>query len=144
MTALSRREAIARLGGLMMAVALPRGFRLGEGMGGDTFPHPEPRPGITAANVLPDDKLPDKKKVRALYAAAREFPETFDGIYCSCHCADQGHRSLLSCFETEQATGCWGCQEAAQEVEKLAREGKTLAEIRTAYDARFAKASRHH
>ena len=140
LSALSRREALARIGSLFVAVALPRGLNWRT----DGFPHPDPRPGITAASVLPDERLPNKKKVRALYAAAREFPEQFDGIYCSCHCADQGHRSLLSCFESEQATGCWGCQEAAEEVEKLAREGKTLAEIRAAYDAKFAKASRTH
>jgi hypothetical protein len=125
---------------MFMVVALPRGLRWSP----DSFPHPDPRPGITAANVLPDDKLPNKKKVRELYAAAREYPEIFDGIYCTCHCSDQGHRSLLSCFESEQATGCWACQEVAEEVAKRAREGKTLTEVRAAVDKEFAKAARDH
>jgi hypothetical protein len=137
---LSRRAALARLGGAFMVIAIPRGvWRTDE-----TFPHPDPRPGITAANVIAEDKLPNKKKVRALYAAAREHPEVFDGIYCTCHCSDQGHRSLLSCFESEQATGCWGCQEVAEEVSSLIKDGKSLNEIRAAVDAKFAKASRDH
>jgi hypothetical protein len=137
---LTRRAAIARLGGLLMVVALPRSLRWTDG----EFPHPDPRPGITAANVIPEERLPNKKKVRALYAAAREHPETFDGIYCTCHCSDQGHRSLLSCFESEQATGCWGCQELGEEVSKLVKDGKSLAEIRVAVDKKFASASRDH
>jgi hypothetical protein len=137
---LSRRAAIARLGGAFMMVALPRGLRGTD----EPFPHPDPRPGITAANVIAEDRLPDKKKVRALYAAARENPEIFDGVYCTCHCSDQGHRSLLSCFESEQATGCWGCQEVAEEVSKLVKDGKSLKEIRTAVDEKFSRASRDH
>jgi hypothetical protein len=47
------------------------------------------------------------------------------------------HRSLLSCYETEQPTGCWSCREAGEYVGKLAKEGKSLAEIRAAVDKKF-------
>jgi len=100
--------------------------------------HPEPRPGITSEHVLPDDKLPDKPAVRRAYQAARDYPAIFDGIYCPCGCRDVlHHRSLLSCYETEQPTGCWSCREAGEYVGTLAKDGKSLAEIRAAVDKKF-------
>lgn len=155
---MNRRDAVARLGALFAAALVPSGFargsddlvfragteRVSPGLTDEVFPHPEPRGGITAANVLAESELPDKKRVRAVYAAAREHPAIFDGIYCTCHCVEDGHRSLLVCFETDQATGCWGCQEVAEEVAKQAKLGKSLKEIRAAVDKRFIKASRGH
>jgi hypothetical protein len=128
---LSRRDALSRMGGLMMAAALPN-WRWSSRV----FPHPEPRPGITAENVLPDEKLPDKKRVRDGFAAARQYPELFDGIYCACECS-KNHRSLLTCFESLQPTGCMGCQEVAELVSSMANEGKTLQEIRAAVDKKW-------
>src|SRR5688572_33386245 len=128
---LSRRDALSRLGGFLMAAALPD-WRWSN----HVFPHPEPRPGITAENVLPDDKLPDKKRVREGFAAAREYPELFDGIYCACECS-KTHRSLLTCFESMQPTGCMGCLEVAELVSSMAKEGKTLQEIRAAVDKKW-------
>ncbi|HJU89351.1 MAG TPA: PCYCGC motif-containing (lipo)protein [Gemmatimonadaceae bacterium] len=111
------------------ALALPFSARRRE------FKHPEPRPGITGENVLSDEKLPKKRGVREAYAAARAYPAIFDGLYCACRCEhSHGHRSLLACFESDQPTGCWGCQEEAELVAKLAKQGKTLAEIRAAVD----------
>ena len=48
------------------------------------------------------------------------------------------HRSLLSCFESRQAIGCMACREEAELVVRLARDGKTLEEIRLAVDKEFA------
>ena len=127
----SRREALGRMSALML-LALPRRWRMHR----EPLPHPDPRPGITAENVWADDKLPDRKKVREAFAAARAHPELFDGIYCACDCSKQ-HRSLLSCFESAQPTGCYGCMEVAELVDKMAKDGKTLAEIRTACDKKW-------
>jgi hypothetical protein len=127
---LSRRDAVSRMGGFLMAAALSN-WRWSR-----AFPHPDPRPGITAENVLPDDKLPDKKRVREGFAAAREYPELFDGIYCACECS-KTHRSLLTCFESLQPTGCMGCQEVAELVSSMAKEGKALQEIRAAVDKKW-------
>lgn len=131
---LSRRAALNRMGGFMMAAALPLNWRWSHP--NRLFPHPEPRPGITAENVLPDEKLPDKKRVREGFAAARQYPELFDGIYCACECS-KTHRSLLTCFESLQPTGCMGCQEVAELVSSMAKEGKTLQEIRAAVDKKW-------
>jgi hypothetical protein len=77
--------------------------------------------------------------VREAYEAARTHPEIFDGLYCACECdKSMGHRSLLSCFESRQAIGCMACREEAELVGRLAKDGKTLAEIRHAVDLEFA------
>jgi len=103
------------------------------------FPHPDPRPGITGDNVLPESEIGERRRVREAYAAARTHPEVFDGLYCACECdKSMGHRSLLSCFESRQAIGCMACREEAELVARLARDGKTLTEIRLAVDEEFA------
>ena len=123
--------AAAVLGGASPAWTQARGRRGGAG----GFPHPEPRRGITAAKVLADETLGGNPEVLAAYAAAREFPEVFDGIYCVCRCQrNLGHRSLLSCYESRQPTGCMGCREVADFVARRARQGESLATIRAAVD----------
>ena len=102
------------------------------------FRHPEPRPGITGEHVLAESRLPADEKVRAAFAAAREHPEIFDGLFCACRCQkSQGHRSLLTCYETEQPTGCLGCQEEAAFAARQIAAGRSLAEIRKAVDEEY-------
>ena len=135
-TPISRRDALVHLAGLMLVGVVPTRGTLWNTH--KPFPHPDPRPGITAANVVAVGDLPDKKRVRESYDIARSYPEILDGIYCPCECSESlHHRSLLSCFESRQPTGCWGCQEAAEFVGPLAKQGKTLAEIREAVDKKF-------
>ena len=100
--------------------------------------HPEPRPGITAEHVLPDEEL--KEKARAVYAKAREIPEILDGIYCHCDCAKRHDdlRSLLGCFESTMAAGCGICSGQGALAHKLHGEGKSLDEIRAAIDAEYS------
>jgi hypothetical protein len=104
-----------------------------------TVKHPDPRPGITAARVLPADRFPDDEKAARLYDMAREIPEVLDGLYCHCDCdgPPMNHRSLLSCFESDQAAGCYACGAEARLAYRLHREGKDLAEIRRRVDQRF-------
>jgi uncharacterized protein with PCYCGC motif len=133
---ITRRLALARIGGFVIF----GGLRLSDWRRADPkpFPHPDPRPGVTGARVVAIDDLPKKKSVRDAYEAARAYPEIFDGIFCPCDCRDgMGHRSLLSCFESKQPTGCMGCREAAEFILPLAREGKSLEEIRQAVDKKF-------
>ena len=134
---ISRRTALGRMAGLFAAsIVAPVAFDTDPARGRLT--HPDPRPGITAEKVLPDDKIPDRKRVKEAFAAAREFPELFDGICCACGC-EKEHRSLLTCFETAQPTGCGGCQEEARLVGDMARLGKTLDEIRKAIDKKWGQ-----
>ena len=100
--------------------------------------HPTPRPGITAARVLPDSKLHDKS-VAALFAMVRESPQVMDGIRCNCGCAEfPGFYSLLSCYEKDgMAQHCVICQGQARVAFRLHKEGWSLAGIRRAIDAEF-------
>ena len=135
---MTRREALvgmARLGAaaLLLPALLPRVARA---QPAPDVPHPEPRPGITAAAVLADEDVP--QKYRDAYAAAREVPEVLDGIFCHCDCAaHRGMRSLLSCFESKMPQSCGICLGEARLALKLHREGKDLAAIRVAVDRRF-------
>jgi len=100
--------------------------------------HPEPRPGITAEHVLPADHFKDSKVAKS-YDMAREIPEVLDGLYCHCDCGkSMHHRSLLSCFESEQPSGCGLCQEEMRLAYKLHKDGKSLDEIRKAVDDRWS------
>ena len=133
-TPIPRARALHLLGAVLLVAATrprslfaqthpPRGLK-----------HPDPRPGITSANVLSEEKLAGKrKKVKDAFAAARKHPEIFDGVLCPCHC-EREHRSLLVCFETDQPTGCLGCQEAALFVDKHAAAGESLQQVRKAVD----------
>jgi hypothetical protein len=100
--------------------------------------HPTPRPGITAAKVLPDAKLTEKSAA-PVYAMVREIPQVVDGIRCNCGCAElDGFYSLLTCYEQGgMAQHCTICQGQARLAHKLHAEGWSLAGIRRAIDAEF-------
>lgn len=129
---MDRRGFLGRVGGLLAVTVIdvPRDLE-----------HPDPRPGITSEHVISVEALGPKrpKKVLDAFDAARTYPEIFDGIACSCSCGGKNgsHRSLLVCFETMQPTGCLECQMEAALVGRLARDQKSLAEIRVAVDKEF-------
>jgi hypothetical protein len=102
------------------------------------FPHPDPRPGITGAVVLAESELGGKRSVLTAYAAARTYPDVFDGVFCACRCdKNMNHRSLLSCFEGRQPIGCRACREQAEFIVRLVRTGSSLQEIRAAVDKEY-------
>jgi hypothetical protein len=100
--------------------------------------HPTPRPGITAEKVLPDAAIPRNPGALEAYAAARSAPKVLDGVYCHCDCSKHsGHRSLLTCFESEHGAYCDICMGEATLAAQLAARGTSLQGIRAAIDARF-------
>ena len=101
--------------------------------------HPEPRPGITAAKVLSDDKLHDHPDCVTAFQQVREIPQIVDGIGCHCGCASrEGFYSLLSCYEGEgMAMMCEVCQGQGRLAYRQFKAGKTLDQIRAAIDARY-------
>jgi hypothetical protein len=129
---ISRRDFVQRLAASALAAALLPRVASGAGK----LKHPDPRPGITSAKVLADNALPRDHSVRAAYAAARANPEVFDGLRCACGCSDE-HRSLLTCYETKQPTGCWNCRDIAKLVSGQIEKKKTLPEIRAAVDKKY-------
>ncbi len=100
--------------------------------------HPDPRPGITAERVLTDAAIPHTPGASEAYAAARTAAGMLDGVYCHCDCSKHaGHRSLLTCFETEHGAYCDICMGEAMMTAQMAARGTSLKEIRAAIDARF-------
>src|SRR5512140_995828 len=76
--------------------------------------HPEPRAGITAAGVLPSATFAGYDRIVRSYEAARQLPEVLDGLYCYCDCRHHfGHRSLLTCFQSEHGASCDICLDEA-------------------------------
>ena len=100
--------------------------------------HPEPRPGVTAERVLPPSTVPHTPGAADAYAAARGAPHMLDGVHCYCECAKHaGHRSLLTCFESDHGSHCDICMGEATLAASLAAQGSSLSEIRRAIDQRF-------
>jgi uncharacterized protein with PCYCGC motif len=100
--------------------------------------HPDPRPGITAEQVLPDFAIPKNPGALEAYAAARSVPGTLDGVYCHCGCSKHsGHRSLLTCFESDHGAYCDICMGEAMVASGMAARGRSLMEIREAIDRQF-------
>jgi hypothetical protein len=100
--------------------------------------HPDPRPGITATKVLVGDAIPRTPGAEEAYAAARAAAATLDGVYCHCDCSKHaGHRSLLTCFESDHGAYCDICMGEAMLASQLAERGTSLQDIRTAIDRQF-------
>jgi len=100
--------------------------------------HPDPRPGITADLVLPPGMLPRTPGSVEAYAAARAVPGLLDGVYCHCNCSRTvGHRSLLTCFQSEHAAYCNICMGEATIVARMGQGGSSLRQIRAAIDKQF-------
>jgi len=102
------------------------------------LPHPEPRPAVTAERVLPAGAVLNTPGAADAYAAARSAPHVLDGVHCYCECAKHlGHRSLLTCFETDHGSQCDICMGEATLAARLASQGGSLDEVRRAIDQRF-------
>jgi hypothetical protein len=132
----SRRRFVQQLlGGFVALAGLPR-RALARGV--VAGPHPEPRPGITAARVLKAEQI-ESPEVRAIFDKVREIPEVVDGIRCNCGCADlEGFYSLLSCYEDKgMAQHCLICQGQGSLAHELHKKGWTLNGIRTAVDTKY-------
>ena len=125
--------ATVSVAGLVLVGLVARGVSSG-GQGG----HPTPRPGVTAAGVVPRSMLTGYVNEVNAYAAARANPEVLDGLYCHCDCSKHsGHRSLLTCFESQHGAACEVCQREAIMGAEMHGRGATLDQIRQAVDAQF-------
>lgn len=103
-----------------------------------TAAHPTPQPGITAVQVLPVSFVPRTPGAAEAYAAARNAAATLDGVYCYCDCSKHaGHRSLLTCFESDHGAYCDVCMGEAIVAAGMAQQGRSLEAIRTAIDLQF-------
>ena len=113
-------------------------FLLVTGCGRAQTHHPEPRPGITAELVLPPAAVPHTPGSVESYAAARQIPAVLDGLYCHCDCSKHaGHRSLLTCFQSDHGAYCDICMGEAILAAELTGQGRSLLDIRAAIDRQF-------
>jgi hypothetical protein len=150
---LDRRRFLTLLGGLGATIGAPRLLRAttphrhhscgrcpGPHVPG---PHPEPRKNYKPTKVLTAEELDGDKELIELFDGVREHSTVIDGIRCHCGCAGtEGMYSLLSCYERDnpmQAMSKWCpiCQGQGRLTIRLAKQGKTLDEIRKAIDARY-------
>jgi len=105
---------------------------LGPAQGGD---HPDPRPEITGETVLPASRYVGYARGSAVYQQAAEIAAVLDGLYCYCDCSrHSGHRSLLTCFESDHAAACDVCLTETTLAHRMTRDGSSLDEIRDAID----------
>lgn len=101
--------------------------------------HPTPRPGITAAKVVPAVRYASDPRIEKVYREAAVVPAELDGIYCYCRCIENmGHRSLLTCFESDHAAGCDICLSEADMAYRMTKQGRSLDQIRQAIDQTFS------
>lgn len=97
--------------------------------------HPEPRAGVTAASVAPASRYAGHPRTAEAYREAAQVPEILDGLYCYCRCREHsGHYSLLDCFSNDHAARCDICMSEAALAYTMARQGKSLNQIRHAID----------
>lgn len=128
---------ILLLAGVLVALV---GFRLLSPQIARAAVHPDPRPDVTAALVVPADRYAPYPDVSRAYLEAVEIPQILDGLYCHCDCSEHfGHRSLLTCFESDHAAGCDVCLMEADTAYRMHRDGASLQAIRDAIDEMFAE-----
>lgn len=103
---------------------------------------------LTAMGELPAFLNEKHETVAAVYKIALEYADVLKWIPCYCGCGESaGHRSSLNCFIAEiredevlwddHGTRCQVCMEIAVESAKLAKEGKSIQEIRTYIDEKY-------
>ena len=104
--------------------------------------HPEPRADAASLgeSLMPASFFTSNPRVLRTYQLARDVPAVLDGIYCYCHCKEElGHRSLISCFQSQHGAGCDICLAEADMAEQMHAQGKSLADIRAQIDLAYGR-----
>lgn len=128
-----------RVYGSLAVLAAGIGFLLYAAKPASGSHHPTPREGITAANVMQYTRYARIPRIEKIYREAAQVPEALDGIYCYCHCIENmGHYSLLTCFESDHASGCDVCLSEGDMVYRMTQQGRSLDQIRQAIDRTFS------
>ena len=82
-------------------------------------------------SILPPTLSPElfNGNQKLAYQAAKEIPQTLAQLPCYCHCdRGFGHKSLLSCFETEHGENCGICIGEALMAHNLEKRSKLNVE----------------
>ncbi|SIT88832.1 PCYCGC motif-containing (lipo)protein [Edaphobacillus lindanitolerans] len=117
--------------------------------GQTVLPNGDLQEATASADELPsflDDKPED---MRLIYQAAGAATDILQWMPCYCGCGDSaGHKSNLNCFISEvkedgsvvwddHGTRCLTCLEIAVDSVKMAKDGKSLKEIRETIDETY-------
>ena len=98
-------------------------------------------------NALPPTLSPElfTGNERLAYRAAKEIPQTLAQLPCYCHCdKGHGHKSLLSCFETEHGESCGICIGEALMAHNLEKRAKlNVVQIRERIIAAYGSGTDH-
>jgi hypothetical protein len=90
-----------------------------------------------ADTVLNPNHMPDLASQDS-YRKAKEVADRLDKMYCYCHCKEnEGHKSLLTCFQTNHAASCIICMQEATMAWIDWKKGLTVEETIKAVDAQF-------
>jgi hypothetical protein len=92
-------------------------------------------PPVQRAIPLPQTLSPDKfdrAVLKRAYAAASRHREIVAQLPCYCWCSRFGHRSLLDCFASSHGANCDICIKEVLLADEMAKNGKSVAEIRDA------------
>lgn len=106
-------------------------------------------------NLASIDGMPSEVKsapivVQQAYRFASVNPDVMKQIPCYCGCDDIGHTSNYSCYISgvddhgqltydTHALGCSICVDITQDVMRLLKQGKSVAEIRSYIDQTYAQ-----
>jgi hypothetical protein len=97
--------------------------------------HPEPREGLTGGTVVPAARYAGYPRVKEVYSQAAEIASVLDGLHCYCDCSrHSGHRSLLTCFESDHGAACDICLTEAAIAYRMTKDGRGLDDVRDAID----------
>lgn len=121
---------------LLAIVVLPTFLTTGCGGGGAAH-----ELAMAPMSALPHEMQTAPVRVREAYQFAMANPDALQKVPCYCGCGSIGHTSNYACYVKDRnadgtyvfdqhALGCSVCVDIAQDVMRLAREGKSPGDIR--------------
>jgi hypothetical protein len=85
--------------------------------------------------VVPAARYASYPRVKEVYSQAAEIASVLDGLHCYCDCSrHSGHRSLLTCFESDHGAACDICLTEAAVAYRMTKDGRGLDDVRDAID----------
>lgn len=140
------RRGLSPAAGAAMVLLLGTGLVfLGFGLvrsGPQVVRHPAPRADAAKQLTVDPARYTGYPRVRLIYAMTAEIKPTLDGLYCYCRCAEHmGHRSLLTCFQSDHGAACDVCLGQAALAYWMKNRGASLDEIRRETDQKFGSGS---
>jgi len=101
-----------------------------------TQPPPAPdAPVLTAAQLV-------NPAAATVYSQAAQITDRLSKMYCYCECHElHGHRSLLTCFQTNHAEECGICLREADQAYRDWKDGKPVHASQHAADVAYHRGS---